>query len=145
MKGRSATLSTSDIKRSRGLKTAFGYLLISLFCVLFGAVYEHFGRGVYSYFMIYNFVIPLVGGTLVFFLIGINGDRHYPNAFARNCYHAAIATLTVGFIIQGVLDIFGTTNRLTLVYWIGSGILFSLAVLFYFRKPGEKKKEKAES
>ena len=60
---------TSDIKdpHAKMEKTGFIYLFVSLFCVLFGAVYEYFSHEVYSYFMIYAFVIPQVGGVLPFF------------------------------------------------------------------------------
>lgn len=57
-------LSTLDINRMN--KTALYYLFISLFCILFGAVYELFSHEVYSYFMLYAFVIPLGGGALPF-------------------------------------------------------------------------------
>lgn len=128
---------TSDIKRSRGLKTAFVYLLVTLFVALFGAVYEYFGRGVFSFFMLYAFAVPLVFGVLVFFIIGLNGDRRYPNPHARNVYHAFVATVTVGCIIQGVLDIYGTTNRLSRVYWIAGLVFLFLSVLFTFLDPGK--------
>ena len=42
-------------------KTAFFYLLVSLFCALFGGVYEYFSHEVYSNCMIYAFFIPLAG------------------------------------------------------------------------------------
>lgn len=73
---------TSDIDANSksALKTALVYLLASLFCVLFGAVYELFGHGVYSYFMIYAFVFPLAGGTLPFFLLGFARVKKYPRA-----------------------------------------------------------------
>lgn len=136
-------MSTSDIKRNRGLKTAFVYLLITLFCILFGAVYEYFGRGVWSYFMIYNFVFPLVFGVLVFFIIGLKGVRLYPNAASALCYHGFIASLTLGFIMKGVLDIYGTTNHLLYVYFVLGGLLFIAALVLYFAKPGKKKQNPA--
>lgn len=117
---------SSDIDHSgKALKTAFVYLLVSLFCALFGAVYERFSHEVYSFFMIYAFVFPLAGGTLPFLAICLFRKR-YPGAVARNLYHSGIATLTVGSIIQGILDIYGTTNRLTGLYWlVGAILLFS--------------------
>ena len=38
----------------------------TLFLVLFGAVYESFSHGVYSYFMLYAFAIPLVFGVTLY-------------------------------------------------------------------------------
>lgn len=47
----------------------------------------------------------------------------YPGRIARNLYRSGIATLTIGCIMQGVLEIYGTTNKLICVYWI-VGIVF---------------------
>ena len=105
-------------------------LFASLFCVLFGAVYECFGHGVYSYGMLYAFVFPLVLGVLPLLLIAML-RAPYPNRFARNAYHAGIAALTVGSLVSGALEIYGTTNPLTCVYWIAGGILTALGAAVY--------------
>ena len=66
------TLSTSD---NRYLKTSFIYLIVSIVLMIAGAVYEHFSFGVYSYFMIYAFAIPLAGGALPFLAKFMKGMR----------------------------------------------------------------------
>ena len=121
--------SDNDITRQTA-KTAFVYLLISLFCALFGAVYEVFSHGVYSFYMLYAFIFPLAGGTLPFLAISLFQKR-YPEAIARNIYHSGIAALTVGSIIQGVLEIYGTTNRLAGLYWLVGVILLFAGIIFY--------------
>lgn len=121
---------TSDINHEkRAKKTAFVYLLIALFCAFFGAVYEVFSHDVYSGYMIYAFAFPLAGGTLPFLAMSLCSTKRYPNAIARNLYHSGIATLTVGSIIRGVLDIYGTTNSLSGIYWIVGGILTVMGIL----------------
>ena len=50
------TLSTSAIK------TGLQYFMAALF----GAVYELFSHSVFSYYMLYAFMIPLVGGIVIF-------------------------------------------------------------------------------
>lgn len=117
--------SDIDMNRKRASKTTFVYLLISLFCILFGAVYEIYSHEVYSYYMIYAFCFPLVGGALVFSALSFLKLTKYPHAVSRNLYHSGIATLTVGSIVRGVLDIYGTTNVLSDYYW-QLGILFSV-------------------
>lgn len=111
---------TSDIDANvkKSTRTAFAYLLVSLFCALFGAIYEYFSHEVYSFYMIYAFAFPLVGGTLPFFILNLSRKAKYPNALSRNLYHSGIAAFTVGSIIRGVLDIYGTTNSLTSYYGI---------------------------
>ena len=104
------------------------YLIASLFCVLFGMVYEIFSHEVYSYYMIYAFAFPLVGGTLPFQFIAVIGIKRFPHRFAGKLYHSGIAALTVGSIVRGVLDIYGTTNALADYYWIIGvfGVLFGI-------------------
>ena len=100
------------------LKTAYVYLLISLFCVLFGAVYELFSHEVYSFYMIYAFVFPLVGGVLPFLLMAMGKLFINSSAVSCNLYHAGIATLTIGSILTGIVEIYGTTNTLIRIYWM---------------------------
>ncbi|MGN1155040.1 MAG: hypothetical protein ACI4TK_02575 [Agathobacter sp.] len=116
-------MSTLVINRSF-LKIAVNYLLASIFVAFFGVVYEMFSYGVYSYYMLYAFVFPLIGGVLPFLLLAIYGDSERfskiktPTALSRGLYHCGIATLTVGSVICGVLEIYGTTSYLTKYYWI---------------------------
>lgn len=128
------------MNRKRASKTAFVYLLISLFCVLFGAVYEVYSHEVYSYFMIYAFVFPLVGGNLVFNLYLVREIKTYPNAISCNLYHSGIAAITVGSLVQGVLDIYGTTNALINAYWWIGGVLLSGGVTVYIAQLIKKRK-----
>lgn len=119
-------MSASDINlQQRAMaRTGFLYLLLSLFCALFGAVYEYFSHEVYSYFMLYAFVFPLAGGSLPFLGLALS-NRPNPNKISRNLYHSGISALTTGSLFQGVLEIYGTTNRLVLLYWIlGIAFLF---------------------
>ena len=90
----------------------------------FGAIYEHFGHGVYSYFMLYAFMVPLVLGVipLLFF------KKRFPDR-ALGLWHCMIGTLTVGSIFQGVLEIYGTTNRMIMVYPVAAGALAVCAIV----------------
>ena len=129
-------LSTSVINRSF-LKIALNYLLFSIFVAFFGAVYEVFSHSVYSYFMLYAFAFPLVGGTLPYFLLAMYGDSarftkiKLPTALSRGFYHCGIVTLTVGSVICGVLEIYGTTSYLSKYYWIVGGVLILLSFILY--------------
>jgi len=123
-------LFTSDINMNRrsASRTSLIYLIVSLFCALFGAAYEMFSHEVYSYYMIYAFVFPLVGGTLLFQIFAVIGLKRYPHYFACKLYHSGIAALTVGSIVRGVLDIYGTTNALANYYWIFGGLFFFVGI-----------------
>ncbi|MBO4733352.1 MAG: hypothetical protein J5662_02625, partial [Clostridia bacterium] len=108
---------TSDIN-VKFLKTSFAYFCASLFLILFGAVYEYYSHGVYSYFMIYAFAIPLVFGALVYFIRAlISGGKGRLNT-SDFLYCGSISVFTAGSITKGVLDIYGTENSNMKVYLI---------------------------
>ena len=98
------------------------YLLLTVFSALFGAVYELFSHGVYSYYMIYAFAFPLLLGVLPFFEMWKSG-RALPDGIAAQLIHAGIAALCVGSIVQGIIEIYGTENVLISMYWIVGGML----------------------
>lgn len=122
---------TSDsAQRIKMAKIGFKYLLASLFCAFFGAVYEQFSHEVYSGFMIYAFAFPLALGALPFFALSLYGCR-MPGETAIRLYGAGIATLTVGSVMEGVLIIYGTTNPLLKVYWLVGLAFMTAALLLY--------------
>ncbi len=112
-------------------KTAFIYLLASIFCALFGAGYESCSHGVYSGYMIYAFAFPLIGGTLPFSSLQFVKKEKYPNSFSCSLYHYGIATFTVGSFVRGVLDIYGTSNSRAVYYWIAGMILMLISFAAY--------------
>lgn len=123
------------------LRNGLAHLGFSIFLALFGAVYEIYSHEVYSYYMIYAFAIPLVGGALPAFIIAYFG-KGIPNRTVRNLYNSGIATLSVGSVFTGVLEIYGTTNRLTVVYPIAGIVLIALSIIVYIssiypKKPGQ--------
>lgn len=137
------TLCTSDTdNKARALKTAFIYLLITVFCSVFGAVYELFSHEVYSFYMIYAFAIPLLGGVLPFMLTVMFNASEFPDRLSLNLYNSGIATLTTGSIVNGVLEIYGTDNPLVCAY-VFSGVLFILAgiIVYMVKKRRIKNKE----
>ena len=118
----------SDNKKRQAVRIAGNYIATSLFCALFGAVYELFSHEVYSYSMIYAFAIPLAGGALPFLAVAMGHIGRFPGRISRSLYHAAITTFTIGSIMKGVLEIYGTTSALLPVYWIAGGLLIAGAV-----------------
>ena len=101
-----------------------------MFCALFGGVYEAFSHEVYSYWMIYAFAFPLVLGALPLLVIRMTGAA-YPNRAVRSAQHAGVASLTVGSLVTGALEIYGTTHPLTIVYWIaGCALLLAAAAIY---------------
>ena len=118
---------TSDRASNKGRygSTIGAYLLAAVCCAAFGAIYECFSHGVYSVFMLGAFAFPLLLGALPFFLLQKRG-KPFPGKLAENLICAGVATLTVGSTVQGILQIYGTTNPLVTGYWISGGSLTSI-------------------
>ena len=122
--------SVTDEAR-RGLVAGWVYLAISLFCLVFGVVYEHFSHGVYSNAMVYAFVYPLCLGAFPFFTVcafgGGRTERIVPSGASARLWAYGVATLTVGSILSGVLEIYGTDSDLLIVYPIAGATLLLAA------------------
>lgn len=80
---------------------------------VFAIVYEQFSHGVVSNFMLFAFLFPLLGGGAALLLSALTRRKS-----DRTSYNCGLMTLTVGSITQGILEIYGTTNRLCVLYWI---------------------------
>ncbi len=121
-----------DRERRNGLsKKIHIYWAVSLFGILFGAVYEYFSHDVLSYSMIYAFLPPLILGVLLHSVLRTAQEKTHGRSIPMpgGCFHAGVAALTVGMIMNGVLEIYGTTNRLISVYWIAGAVLLILGII----------------
>ena len=87
------------------MKKLFVYFGISTFIFIFSQIYEYFSHGVYSNFMVFAFLIPFIG-LFTPSLINIFIKREISDS-AKLSWKCGIATLTVGSLYKGVLDIYG--------------------------------------
>ena len=108
------------------------HFIAAVFFAVFGMVYELFSHGVFSPFMAFAFTIPLVAGGILQSIL-LKTKVRIPD-LALRLWNYAIALLTVGSIWKGVLDIYGTTNRLIVYYPIFGGILLLFAVVQFILK-----------
>ena len=117
-------LSILDIKKVRR-----NYLIYSLFLIVFAIIYESFSHGVYSNYMIFSFIIPFIYGYCGSFLINIGGSK-LGNMF----YNLGIITLSIGSVFKGILEIYGTTNKLLYVYIIVGLLMAILGIIIYIHE-----------
>jgi len=117
-------------------KQGIVYIIITLLTLIFGLIYEMFSHGVISKFMLFAFAIPLVLGVAVSFIIYIAKIKTQTR-LQMNLYNAGVATMTIGSIIKGVLDIYGTTNWKVYIYLV-LGIAL-LMVSFAVKRLGNNK------
>jgi len=105
------------------------YISTTLFCIAFNYIYSLFGHGVSSPFMSYAFVFSLMLGVVGFMALGwLNLD----NRIAFNIYNAGIATLTVGSILQGIIDIAGADTTYPVYYFVVGTVFVFIGGLIYF-------------
>ena len=78
--------------------------------------------------MIYAFAFPLAAG-IILMIVFMRGGQ--PGRAFLNLFNAASATAALGSLASGVVEIYGTENRLLIVYPVAAAVLLvaSLAVL----------------
>ena len=107
------------------------YIFTTLFCIVFNYVYSLFGHGVTSPFMSYAYAFSLVLGVGGFILVG---QLHLENRMAFNLYNAGIATLTVGSLLRGIIDIAGADTIYPVYYFVvGAGLAVVGGLLYVFQ------------
>lgn len=108
-----------------------GHMIFAIFIAVFGAIYEKFSHEVYSYYMIYAFMIPLCLGSFAYLLASKRAKKE-PRNITVSAWNAVVVTLTIGSIFQGILEIYGTTNRLVWFYPVAAIIFLLIAIASKF-------------
>ena len=91
-------------------KRTIKYLLLTIFVLIFSLIYEHFSFGVISNYMVFAFIFPLCGLVINFIMLVIKSKR--VGEFQASLFDMSMLTFTLGCIIQGIIEIYGTTNSL---------------------------------
>ena len=122
------TLSTLVTKTNnkRFKKTAVVYTLITVFFFIFSRIYEHFSFGETSVYMHWLFGVPLIGEVVLLIF-----QKLIPNLsrLSLNLWNSAVATIAVGVLFRGIVNLSGRSTTLDLPYWyVGIG-LAGLALL----------------
>ena len=118
-------LYTSENKKLE--KHLTGLIIATVFFAVFGGIYEYFSHEVYSFYMLYAFMIPLIMGVLPYSVMLLKGRPGFIDELLWH-WDAVIATFTLGSVFKGVLDIYGTTNKLLIVYPV-AGIVLAAVIL----------------
>lgn len=127
MKGVLVILYMLDINTTK--RQIKKYFIISIFVLIFGFIYEQFSHHVYSKYMMYAYLFPFLMGTFIYGIIYKTKVNDLLSMVGMNLYNASILTLTLGSIMEGVLEIYGTTNRLVSYYLIIGVVLLVLSLL----------------
>ena len=113
----------SDIKYKKRLAL---YALFTVLTLLFGFIYEQFSHEVYSGYMMYAFVFPLLGFIVSFLLrLVIKGI----SKLSLDLLDISVMTFTFGSVMKGILEIYGTSNGLSDWYFYAGIVLAALFVI----------------
>lgn len=129
-------MSSSVIKNKRVKKTLVSYSLLTIFFLAFSRIYESFSFGETSLHMHYLFVVPLVGGVILAFLLKI-----IPNLarISLNLWNSAVAVLTAGMLFRGIVNLSGRSTTLDQPYWyIGLAFAILAIVSLFIQKKNSK-------
>jgi len=125
VKGRCLILSIYLNKENKRI------IIYTILCILFSIIYELFSHGVISIFMCSSFIFPTI--LLIENLI-IRNKKIRIKINSHNLFKSSILTFTIYFIILGVLEIYGTTNKLVIIYPIIGLSLLLLTIVIHFKK-----------
>ena len=117
-------LSILDIKKTKRF-----FLLYSIFLIIFAFIYELFSHQVYSYYMIFSFLIPLIFGYFISFF-----KKEGCNELCNSIYNMGVITLSIYSVYMGVLEIYGSTNKLVDVYLYVGILLMLIGLITSFKK-----------
>ncbi len=112
-------MSTSDTnKRKFLLKNSIVYVAISLLCVVISNVYALFGHGIRSDYMDSMFLYPLLGGVMYLLALALSDEHGGMFRLGKNVYNSAIAALTAGSMLRGIVEIAGTDSDLIILFFV---------------------------
>lgn len=121
--------STSSSKSAK--KRLFIYIGVTIFAGIFSFVYELLSHQVYSNAMIYWFAIPLVLGVVPNALALAIPRLNVGSAWQKTMQAFAVATLSVGSVLQGIVEIYGTTNSLINYFFIVGGAFLLTGIIIW--------------
>lgn len=119
-------------------KTALFYFGISIFCIIFTLIYEHYSYGEHSTYMRAMFLFPLIGGTLLSLLAYDKGFTKTLGRRSYNLWNSGIAIFINGCLIRGIINISGRFTEYDGLYWFLGTCFLLAAIVFYFIDLPEK-------
>ena len=107
------------------------YIFFTIFTLIFGIIYEQYSHEVYSKYMMYAFLIPFIGLIIsyIFKVFKINISK-----ISFDLLDMTIMTFTIGSIIKGVLEIYGTSSKYINCYLYAGIVLTILFLVSLFIK-----------
>lgn len=121
----------------------FLFLAVTAFVILFSGIYEIFSHQVMSWWMILA-AGPFLAGAACWFVFYKTGLFQTPCRPFQICFMMATVSCTLGMVVRGVLEIYGTWSSLVHSYDILFGVFFFGSVLSLILYLHYRRKAKAE-
>lgn len=118
-------ISDTDKKSQNSL---LAFLFSSAFCFLFSSIYNKYGHEVYSFYMSFLFLWPLLGAIWYMLLLLLHKSS---GRISRNAFGAGIATVTVGSLLKGIFEIAGTSSPYENAYFIVGIMMVGFGILSF--------------
>ena len=117
-------MSTSELRNEKKLLNA--YLIAVAFCSVFSVIYEAFAKGIISVWMLGMPLFPLLLGAVPALII--ERRKVAISDWALQLWNCGVITLTVGSMMNGIFEIFGTYFDMFNIFAISGGVLLVLSV-----------------
>ena len=128
-----STSVTNHAQIPQGLRRMKRYALVgiclSVFCIVFTLIYEHFSYGAYSAHMRCIFLLPLVGCDFVGQICQWTGLWKYIGRICFNLWNAALATLAAGLLLRGIVNISGRFTSHDKIFYLLSCLLIAASLI----------------
>ena len=115
--------------RRRALRSAVVGASLTLFCVVFTIIYEHFSHNAASDHMRSMFLMPLAGVTLPALIGYVTPLHRYLGRAAFNLWNSGVAVWAVGCLFRGIVNISGRHTSLDLPYRVAGWVFLGLAAI----------------
>ncbi len=110
------------------------YLGITVFCLIFFLVYDHFSHGVRSPYMTYLCLWPMLMGLIPSIILMLVKRLPAPDSLAANLYNAGVAAVTMSSCLRGVMDIAGNASVYQVWLMRAGMIMAACGAVLYLRQ-----------
>lgn len=118
------------MKNKKHLYAPLWYNGLSLFVLLFGMIYTHFGHGVTSDHMTYAFLPTLLCG-FVYLILAAAQRIPRPDRFSATFLSFSVAAFTLNSISKGIMEIAGAYSNYDGILYIAAIACLATAFILY--------------
>jgi len=104
-----------------GIKKNIDLLIFSIILIIFMIIYYQFSHNVYSNYMTYMFLVPLISLIINIFV--------KDNKLFNNLIRSSSFTIVLYMMLNGIFEIAGTSSTLTIILLIFGVVMYILSFI----------------